>query len=83
MGIESNAEAERLLNNVKGTIENKIRAAYNLGYQQGKSDGVLALTEAIYPVDKFLVVVDEEIHVIRRGSTEVSIIRQATDRPWK
>lgn len=28
-------EAVNLLNNVKGSIENKIRTAYNLGYKQG------------------------------------------------
>lgn len=37
--FDSNEEAVNLLNNVKGSIENKIRASFNLGYCQGYEEG--------------------------------------------
>lgn len=39
MKIDGDEEAMNLLNNLKGSIENKIRAVYNLGYQRGYKVG--------------------------------------------
>ena len=41
-------EAVNLLNNIKGSIENKIRTAYNLGYKQGLEDGKIEAVRKIY-----------------------------------
>ena len=41
-------EAVNLLNNVKGSIENKIRTAYNLGYKQGLEDGKIETVRSVY-----------------------------------
>ena len=37
--FDSSEEAVNLLNNVKGSIENKIRASFNIGYCKGYEDG--------------------------------------------
>ena len=42
------SEAMNLLNNVKGSIENKIRTAYNLGYKQGFEDGKIEAVRSVY-----------------------------------
>ena len=41
-------EAVNLLNNVKGSIENKIRTVYNLGYKQGLEDGKIEAVRNVY-----------------------------------
>ena len=41
-------EAVNLLNNVKGSIENKKRTAYNLGYKQGLEDGKVEAVRSVY-----------------------------------
>lgn len=41
-------EAVNLLNNVKGSIENKIRTAYNLGYKDGLTDGKIEAVQSVY-----------------------------------
>lgn len=73
MSIESNEEAMKLLDNVKGSIENKIRAAYNLGYKQGKEDDY---GEVIYPIDEYMFVVAcNRVHVIKKNKATVTIDR--------
>ena len=39
MKLDENQEAINLLNNTKGSIENRMRSLYNLGYWQGFNDG--------------------------------------------
>ena len=46
--LDDCGEAVNLLNNVKGSIENKIRTAYNLGYKQGLEDGKVETVRSIY-----------------------------------
>ena len=41
-------EAVNVLNNIKGSIENKIRTAYNLGYKQGLEDGKIEAVRSVY-----------------------------------
>ena len=49
--FNSNKEAIDLLDNLKGSIENKVRTAYNLGYKDGLVDGKI---EAIRSVHSWL-----------------------------
>lgn len=42
--FNTNKEATDLLDNLKGSIENKIRTAYNLGYKDGFGEGVSKTT---------------------------------------
>lgn len=37
--FDKNKEAVNLLENIKGSIENKVRTSFNLGYWQGWRDG--------------------------------------------
>ena len=41
-------EAVNLLDNLKGSIENKIRTAFNLGYKQGVEDGKIEAIRSMY-----------------------------------
>ena len=46
--FNTNKEAIDLLDNLKGSIENKVRAAYNLGYKDGLTDGKIEAIQSIY-----------------------------------
>lgn len=53
--LDNNEQAVNLLHNVKGSIENKIRTAYNLGYQDGLKVGkqiVLGAFETFINADR-------------------------------
>lgn len=45
--FDNNKEAVNLLNNVKGSVENKIRASFNLGYWQGYKEGSFYAVEEL------------------------------------
>lgn len=57
MKIDGDEEAMNLLNNMKGSIENKIRAVYNLGYQRGykvgRNDSVQFLERALMDMTEY------------------------------
>ena len=38
-GLDNNEEAKNLVDNFKGSTENRMRSLYNLGYWQGFNDG--------------------------------------------
>lgn len=40
MSIESNKEAMSMLKNTLGSLENRMREAYNKGYKDGVKDGI-------------------------------------------
>ena len=46
--FNTNKEATDLLDNLKGSIENKIRTAYNLGYKDGLTDGKIEAIQSVY-----------------------------------
>ena len=38
-GLLNNGQAVKVLNNLKGSLDNRIHEIYNLGYKQGYEDG--------------------------------------------
>ena len=66
--FNTNKEAIDLLDNLKGSIENKIRTAYNLGYKDGFKEGASKTTKKI--LDRLL----EDI-----GSQDAKLCRECDD----
>ena len=62
MKLDENQEAVNLLNNTKGSIENRMRTAYNLGYKDGLRVGINQTTQKL--MDRLLA---DELQTERSG----------------
>lgn len=55
--LDNNKVSARTLENLIGTLENRIKEIYNQGYREGFKDGVAETTQKL--VDKILAEVEE------------------------
>ena len=95
--FNTNKEAIDLLDNLKGSIENKIRTAYNLGYKDGFKEGASKtakkmldrLLEDIEPKDEPQtnkeIVLDPSFAELsdEQFVAAMKLIEPQTDCPWK
>lgn len=94
MGIESNKEAYQMVKNTLGSIEYRLREAYNWGYKDGLRDGASQVTAKL--VSKILEETEAdtpqteepyeyEIKALHKDYIEPYVIieDEQTDCPWK
>ena len=78
MGIESNKEAYKTMQNAVGSLENRFREVYNKGYKDGLRDGASQVTAKL--VSKILEETEADTPQTERPSCETC--RYDSEEPY-